>query len=105
MRSRDLVFIAIVLAVVGGLYFLSTKGRAQPVSSNPPEHLTAKTRDECLVCHTPPKMEALELAHRHPGKWKDARVSCFRCHAAASGVAKVSLEPHRQSNLAFAQPR
>jgi hypothetical protein len=83
MRSRDLIFVVIVVVVVGGLYYLSTKGRARAVPANPPEHITAKTREECLVCHTPEKLGALEIAHRHPGKWRDARVSCFRCHAEA----------------------
>ena len=91
MRSRDLVFIAIVLVVVGGLYFLSTRGRARAVPSNPPEHLTAKGREDCLACHLPAKMEALELAHRHPGKWKDARVSCFKCHAAPAPSSRARL--------------
>ena len=105
MRSRDLAFIAIVLAVVGGLYFLSTRGRARPVSANPPEHLKAKTRDECLACHLPAKMEALELAHRHPGKWKDARVSCFRCHAEATPSSKASLNASSWSDLASGRRR
>jgi hypothetical protein len=83
MRSRDLIFVVIVVVVVGGLYFLSTKGKARAVPASPPEHITAKTRNECLVCHTPEKLGALEIAHRHPGKWRDERVSCFRCHAEA----------------------
>jgi hypothetical protein len=83
MRSRDLIFVVIVVVVVGGLYFLSTKGKARAVPASPPEHITAKTRNECLVCHTPEKLGALESAHRHPGKWRDERVSCFRCHAEA----------------------
>ena len=83
MRSRDLIFVVIVVVVVGGLYYLSTKGKARAVPANPPEHITAKTRNECLVCHTPEKLGALEIAHRHPGKWRDERVSCFRCHAEA----------------------
>jgi hypothetical protein len=89
MKARDLVFIAIVLFVLGGLYFLSTKGRAKPVPPTPPEHLQAKTREECLACHRPEQMSALELAHKHPGKWRDARVSCFRCHAEARSSALI----------------
>lgn len=99
------MFIAIVLSVVGGLYFLSTRGRAQPVPSNPPGHLTARTRDECLVCHTPSKMEALELAHRHPGKWKDARVSCLRCHSAAKVAARAGMQSQPEIRLAWSGGR
>jgi hypothetical protein len=83
MKRRDLLFVLIVLVVVGGLYFLSTRGRAQPVPSTPVEHLSSKTREDCLRCHVPEKMSALEVAGRHPGKWKDRRVSCFQCHKAA----------------------
>src|SRR5690606_19322038 len=89
----------IVLVVLGGLYYLSTKGKAKPVPANPPEHLTAKTREQCFVCHTQEKMNALELAHRHPGKWRDERVSCFRCHAPLPGQSALqseSLQPTRQ---------
>lgn len=103
MKSRDLVFIAIVLVVVGLLYFLSTRGRAKPVPSSPPEHLTAKTRDDCLVCHTPEKLGALELAHRHPGKWKDARVSCLKCHEAAQGAVKADLRSQPTPRIAWSQ--
>jgi hypothetical protein len=83
MKARDLYFLAIVIVVVGGLYYLSTKGKGHPVPASPPEHLVAKTREECMVCHTSERLAALEQAHRHPGKWKDARVSCFQCHRAA----------------------
>jgi hypothetical protein len=80
MKSRDLIFIAIVLAVVGGLYLLSTKNKAKPMSPNPPEHLTVTAREDCLKCHLPETLGELERQHRHPGKWRDARVSCLLCH-------------------------
>jgi hypothetical protein len=83
MKARDLYFLAIVIFVVGGLYYLSTKGKGHPVPASPPEHLVAKTREECMVCHTSDRLAALEQAHRHPGKWKDARVSCLQCHSPA----------------------
>jgi hypothetical protein len=81
MKSRDLIFIAIVLAVIGGLYYLSTKNKAKPMPSNPPEHLTVKTREDCLKCHLPETLAELERRHKHPGKWRDARVSCLLCHS------------------------
>jgi hypothetical protein len=85
MKLRDLLFVVIVVVVVGGLYFLSTRGKARPVPVNPAAHLTAKTREDCLSCHTPEQLGNLELRHKHPGKWKDAKVSCFQCHKAAEG--------------------
>lgn len=80
MKSRDLIFLLIIITVVGGLYYLSTKNKAKPMPVNPPEHLTATSRKECLACHLPEKMGQLELEHKHPGKWRDERVSCLLCH-------------------------
>ena len=100
MKARDLYFLAIVLVVVGGLYYLSTRGKAHPVPARPPEHLVAKTREECLVCHTAEHMAALEQAHRHPGKWRDARVSCFQCHNAARSDANLGPPLLRDLRLA-----
>src|SRR5262245_45413689 len=80
MKSRDLIFVVIVLAVIGGLYFLSTKNKAKTLSPNPPEHLTAKAREDCLKCHLPDTLAELERIHKHPGKWRDERVSCLFCH-------------------------
>ena len=80
MKTRDLIFILIVVLVVGGLYYLSTKNKAKPLPVEPREHLTATKRDECLACHLPEKMSQLEIQHKHPGKWRDERVSCLLCH-------------------------
>jgi hypothetical protein len=83
LKSRDLIFIAIVVFVVGGLWWLSTKNRARAMPPSPP-HLTAKLREDCLQCHLPAKLAELELQHKHPGKWRDERVSCMLCHKAPS---------------------
>ena len=89
MKSRDLIFVFIVLAVIGGLFFLSTKNKARPLSVNPPEHLTAKTREDCLKCHLPETLAELERQHKHPGKWRvesiEGKMSCIFCHAAPQG--------------------
>jgi hypothetical protein len=85
MKSRDLVFIGIVIAVVGGLYYLSTKNKAKAMSAIP-EHAAVKAREDCLKCHLPATFEKLELQHKHPGKWRDARVSCLLCHKAPDGT-------------------
>jgi hypothetical protein len=89
MKSRDMIFIVIVIAVVGGLYFLSTKNKAKPMSATTPEHLTVKAREDCLRCHLPETLAALEQQHKHPGKWRDERVSCLLCHPAPQGGAKA----------------
>lgn len=95
MKSRDLVFILIVVVVVGGLYYLSTRNRAKAMPANPPEHLTVKAREECLKCHLPSKFEELERQHKHPGKWRDARVSCLLCHTAPDGTKAQLTNPIR----------
>lgn len=86
MKSRDLIFIAIVLFVVGGLYYLSTKNKAKAMPPNPPEHLTVRARGDCLKCHLPETFAELERQHKHPGKWRDERVSCLFCHKEPAGV-------------------
>ena len=80
MKSRDLFFIAIVVLVVGGLWWLSTRNKAKAMRPAPPEHLTAKLRDECLKCHLPEQLAEMERQNKHPGKWRDAHVECTRCH-------------------------
>jgi hypothetical protein len=97
MKPRDLLFIAIVVVTVGGLYYLSTKENIKPMSAAQAQHLTAKTRSECLVCHLPEKMAALEQAHKHPGKWRDERVNCLLCHSLQQPETKkaVSFRPQR----------
>jgi hypothetical protein len=100
MKSRDLIFIIIVLAVIGGLYYLSTKNKAKPMSPIPPEHVTAKTREECFTCHLPETFAELERRRKHPGKWRDARVSCLLCHTAPqSSSLKSQISNLESSNL------
>ncbi len=84
MKSRDLIFALIVIVVVGGLYLLSTRNKAKAMP-NRPEHVNVTAREDCLKCHLPAKFEDLERQHKHPGKWRDARVSCQLCHAAPEG--------------------
>ena len=84
MKSRDLVFIIIVIGVVGGLYLLSrSSGRAPKLPANV-AHQGVLTRDQCLTCHTPDQMSALEVARKHPLKWNDSRISCTQCHQPAT---------------------
>ena len=90
--KRDLFFLIIVLAVVGLLYYLSTKTKIKAMPANA-EHAVTLTRQECLKCHTPEKLGALELQHKHPGKWKDERVACTLCHKPAAVKAELRKLP------------
>jgi len=80
MKSRDMIFIAIVVFVVGGLLWLSTRNKAKAMSPAPPEHLTAKLRDECLKCH-------------------DARVECTRCHKPPKEANALNLNAGQINEL------
>lgn len=81
--KRDLSFLVVVLAVVGLLYYLSTKTKIKTMPGDP-VHTATQTRQDCLKCHTAEKLGALEVQHKHPGKWKDERVACTLCHKPAT---------------------
>jgi FtsZ-interacting cell division protein ZipA len=100
MKSRDLIFIAIVVLVVGGLWWLSTRNKAKAMLPTPPEHLTAKLRDDCLKCHLPETLAQMELQHKHPNKWRDERVECTRCHKPPQEAN--ALNPNRRQISEFA---
>jgi FtsZ-interacting cell division protein ZipA len=100
MKSRDLIFIAIVILVVGGLWWLSTRNKAKALQPTPPEHLTAKLRDDCLKCHLPETLAQMELQHKHPNKWRDERVECTRCHKPPQDANALNLNRRQISELA-----
>lgn len=100
VKPRDLIFIAIIIIVVGGLWWLSTRNRAKAMRPNTPEHLTARFRGECLKCHLPEKLAELELQHKHPNKWRDERVECTRCHKPPQEANAQNLKARRNSELA-----
>lgn len=89
MKSRDLLFLLLIVVVVGGLTYLSTRNRAKAMPSEPAVHLTVTDRAQCLTCHKPERLAELELQHKHPGKWRDARVSCLLCHTQPAGAVKA----------------
>jgi FtsZ-interacting cell division protein ZipA len=99
MKSRDMIFIAIVVIVVGGLWWLSTRNKAKAMSPAPPEHLTAKLRDECLKCHLPEKLAEMERQNKHPGKWRDAHVECTRCHKPPKEANALNLNVRQINEL------
>jgi hypothetical protein len=100
LKPRDLIFIAIVILVVGGLWWLSTRNKAKAMRPTPPEHLTTRFRDECLKCHLPEKLAEMELQHKHPGKWRDARVECTRCHKPPQEANALKLDTWQINELA-----
>lgn len=97
--KRDLLFLLVVLAVIGLLYYLSTKTKIKAMPGNQ-EHLAAKTRNECLTCHTAEKLGALEIQHKHPGKWRDERVACTLCHKPTAVKAAQRLSTYEIIQLA-----
>jgi hypothetical protein len=105
MKSRDLIFIAIVLLVVGGLWWLSTRNKAKAMRPAPPEHMTAKLRNECLKCHLPETLTEMELQHKHPNKWRDERVECTRCHKTPQGANALNPNIRQIDELATLRRR
>ncbi len=107
--KRDLLFLLVVLAVIGLLYYLSTKTKIKAMPAND-VHTAAKTRTDCLVCHTAEKLGALEIEHKHPGKWRDARVACTLCHKPAElksqrlSVSNPTVRAVREDLLANPSP-
>ena len=84
MRRKDLIFIAIIVAVLGIFIFLSAIGRKAPAMTARAEHagFNRKTpNDTCLGCHAPDSGVA-PMPARHPKKGKppDTKTSCFACH-------------------------
>src|SRR5215471_16874653 len=100
MKSRDLIFIAIVILVVGGLWWLSTRNKAKSMRPTPPEHLTAKLREDCLKCHLPETLAQMEIQHKHPNKWRDEAVECTRCHKPPQEANALDLNTRQISELA-----
>jgi nitrate/TMAO reductase-like tetraheme cytochrome c subunit len=105
MKPRDITFIIIVVFVVGGLYFLSSRARTpSPMPANP-AHQNAKTREQCLACHLPEKLAELEKTHKHPGKWRDVKVNCLQCHHTFSTEGSRAGPGNEQPQPINQQPR
>src|SRR5262245_33092611 len=100
VKSRDLIFIAIVILVVGGLIWLSIWQKPPAMRAATPEHLTARQRGECLKCHVPDKMTEMELQHKHPIKWRDEHVACIDCHKPPREAHALNLNTRQINELA-----
>ncbi len=101
MKSRDWIFIIIVVGVVGGLYLLSRVSARAPKLPANAAHQGVVARDQCLTCHTPEKMSALEAARKHPLKWHDARISCMQCHQAAPPQKAINNQAPLETYLSW----
>ena len=100
MKSRDLIFIAIIIIVVGGLAWLSTRNKAKAMRATTPRHLTARERGECFECHTQEKLAEMELQHKHPNKWRDEKVKCTLCHKPPPEANALRLKTRRIDEFA-----
>lgn len=73
LKTSDVVFIALVAAVITGISLLpSPKDNNPPTPTTPAHHGLTREKD-CLACHV--QDGARPLAERHP-----KRPDCFRCH-------------------------
>jgi hypothetical protein len=100
MKFRDLIFIAIVIFVVGGLIFLSKWQKPPAMRATTPRHLTARQRGECFECHTQEKLAEMELQHKHPIKWRDEHTSCIDCHKPPTEAKALNLRTRQINELA-----
>ncbi|MBI5694854.1 MAG: hypothetical protein HZC51_03800 [Nitrospirae bacterium] len=74
MKSKDLLFIAGILAVLGFLYYLSISGKGVPPIPADATHASVTAEADCLGCHG----EGM----RHPRKVQHPlKDQCFECHA------------------------
>ncbi|MHB8174580.1 MAG: cytochrome c family protein [Nitrospirota bacterium] len=73
MKKRDLLFAAVIVALIIFLYFLSATARKPPAM--PADAVHAKLTDlrSCPACHGPGKVSPLK--QDHPPK-----EHCFKCH-------------------------
>ena len=73
MKYKDLRFMAVIIAVLAFFYYLSTTGKKPPVMPGDAQHMAAKTKQDCLVCHGP----GMPAAMKGPHPPKD---QCPECH-------------------------
>jgi len=72
MKLKDMGFIAGIIIVVAALYYLSTTAKKPPAIPPDAQHIAAKTKEDCLVCHGKDKVYPMKV---HPPKDQ-----CFECH-------------------------
>ena len=77
---KNFIFIAVVLSVVGILYFLSTEN-VVPIPAND-SHIGIEEESSCFECHG----EGQDYARNKDHPPKDR---CFKCHTATEDQAKA----------------
>jgi hypothetical protein len=90
LKARDLIFVALVVVSVGGLYLLSTRAKVPPAMPASRPHLDAKTREQCLSCHP-------------PSKWRDEKVNCLQCHKTPQAQTGFDSGPRARPGVAEMQ--
>lgn len=76
MNRKDMMFLAIALAVVALLYVLSISGKEPPLLPADEVHAGITDREQCKECHAPGKVKPMNP--HHPFKEQ-----CFNCHKPA----------------------
>jgi len=80
MKKRDLLFIAIILIIVGGMYALSLTGKKPPLMPEDATHTEATTKAQCNSCHG----KGMKYARKPGHPFKD---DCFMCHKKGGKMA------------------
>ncbi|HEX9861477.1 MAG TPA: hypothetical protein VGB23_09750 [Nitrospirota bacterium] len=73
MNRKDLMFLAVALAVVALLYVLSMSGKEPPKIPAGEVHAGITLKEDCKECHAPGKVKPMNPHH----PFKD---QCFNCH-------------------------
>jgi hypothetical protein len=77
-RRVDLIFVALALAVVGGVALLPSPRDQNPKVPADAAHRTLMNEKECLTCHQATGTRPVPAFH-------PKRKDCFQCHARAQG--------------------
>ncbi|HKV37759.1 MAG TPA: hypothetical protein VJX67_00995 [Blastocatellia bacterium] len=104
MKSKDLIFIGVMVAVVGIFIFLSEIGQKPKTLTARPEHagFTDRTpRETCLICHAPDSKVA-PMPVRHPKKGKPPdKMPCFACHKPPPAAAASHVKDGTEGDFAW----
>jgi hypothetical protein len=110
MKRKDLIFIAVLVAVVAIFIFLSQIGRKPAALTSRPEHagLGKKTPPEtCLACHAPDSTVApMPVNHpkkgRPPDEMKGMEFKCFTCHRPPAETTAMLITSNKTGNKELA---
>ena len=77
-RRVDLIFVALAVAVVGGVALLPSPRDRNPMVPADAEHRALVNEKDCLICHQATGSRPLPVQH-------PKRKDCFQCHARTQG--------------------